>query len=196
MPAPKMPAPKILAFSGSLRAGSFNQKIVETAAAGARNAGAEVTVISLRDYPLPLFDQDVEAAGTPDTALQLKELFRANTGLLIASPEYNSSVTAALKNAIDWVSRPDEGKPPLDCFSGKVAGLVAASPGGLGGIRGLVHIRAILSSIKAIVVPNQAAVGAVHEKLDDDGSMTDDRSRGMVESVGADVAEMLKKLHA
>jgi NAD(P)H-dependent FMN reductase len=101
-----MKKPRILAFGGSLRAESFNQKLAAIAAEGARAAGAEVTLIALRDFRMPLFDEDLEAEeGMPETARKLKTLFAEHDGLIIASPEYNSTITAALKNAIDWVSR-------------------------------------------------------------------------------------------
>src|SRR5215510_12287566 len=110
--------PRILAFAGSLRRDSFNKKLVPIAARGAREAGAEVTLIDLKDFPLPLFDQDLEAErGMP----KLKQLFIDHDGLLIAAPEYNSSITPVLKNAIDWVSRPAPGEPSLVAFRGKVA---------------------------------------------------------------------------
>src|SRR5271167_1654777 len=114
--------PRILAFAGSLRRDSFNKKLVSIAAHGAREAGAEVTLIDLKDFPLPLFDQDLEAAQEPpEAATKLKRLFIDHDGLLIASPEYNSSITAVLKNAIDWVSRPAPNETPLIAFKGKVA---------------------------------------------------------------------------
>ncbi|HEY9661480.1 MAG TPA: NAD(P)H-dependent oxidoreductase, partial [Allocoleopsis sp.] len=114
--------PKILAFAGSTRTESYNKRLVKIAANGAKAAGAEVTYLDLRDLSLPLYDQDLEAQqGIPENALRLKELMRNSDGLLIASPEYNSSVTPVLKNAIDWASRPLEGEPPLACFTDKVA---------------------------------------------------------------------------
>jgi NAD(P)H-dependent FMN reductase len=192
-----VPTPRILAFGGSLRRASFNHGIVQIAADAAEAAGAEVTRIRLADYPMPIFDEDLEAAsGLPEHAVRLKELFREHHGLLIGCPEYNGSITAALKNAIDWVTRPQEGHPPLDGFAGKYAGLVAASPGALGGIRGLVPVRSLLSGIQCTVIAAQAAVPKVHEVLDEDGSISDDRSRGMVEGVGRTLAETLAKLHA
>lgn len=192
-----MSAPRILSFSGSLRKASWNTRIVHVAAEAAREAGAEVTEIELRDLPLPIFDEDLEtASGAPDNALELRALFREHDALLLGCPEYNSSITAALKNAIDWVSRPQEGFPPLDCFDGKVCGLVAASPGALGGLRGLVHVRAILSNIKVTVLPNQVAVPKVHEVMNEAGEITDDRFRGMVRSVGEDVARVTAKMTA
>lgn len=186
--------PRILAFSGSLREGSYNDRLVRVAAAGAAGAGADVTTIALRDYALPVFDEDLEKAqGLPETGRRLKELFRAHDGLLIASPEYNSSVSAALKNAIDWVSRPEADQPPLSCFAGKVAGIMAASPGALGGLRGLVHLRAILGNIQVTVLPDQVAIPAVHEALVD-GRLKDERKHDQVEAIGRSLAEVLAKL--
>ncbi|MHC4108081.1 MAG: NADPH-dependent FMN reductase, partial [Planctomycetota bacterium] len=122
-------APKILAFSGSLRTGSYNQMLVRIAAAGARGAGAEVAELDLRELPLPVYDADLEARdGLPDNAKRLKDLMKAHGGFLIASPENNSSVSAALKNTIDWASRPEPGEPTLVCFRDKTAAIMSASP--------------------------------------------------------------------
>src|SRR5688572_18337049 len=134
-----MSAPRILAFAGSLRKDSYNKKLLAIAVQGARDAGAEVTVVELVDYPLPLFDEDLERAGTPENAKKLKQLFLEHDALLIASPEYNSSFTAITKNTIDWVSRSSPGEPGLAAYRGKTAAIIAASPGALGGLRGLVH---------------------------------------------------------
>src|SRR4051794_3544661 len=113
-----MSEPKILAFAGSTRTASFNKQVVQIAAEGARAAGAQVEIIDLRDLPMPLFDQDLEAAeGLPENAKKFKALLRSSDALLIASPEYNSSISAVLKNAIDWASRAEtEEEPPLVCF--------------------------------------------------------------------------------
>lgn len=189
--------PRILALAGSLRAGSFNKKLVKLAAAGAEKAGAEVMNIDLKDFPLPVFDEDLETAeGLPLGARRLKELFRAHDGLLIASPEYNSSISGALKNAIDWISRPEEGRPPLDCFAGKVAGLMSAAAGGLGGMRGLPQVRAILQNIQVMVLPAMVAIPAAHEAFNDDGSLKDPKKQQAAEDLGATLAETLKKLKA
>ncbi len=191
-----MGQPRILAFAGSLRKGSYNKQLVKVAAAGARAAGAEVTFVDLRDLPLPVFDEDLEAAeGLPAQARKLKELFLAHQGLLIASPEYNSSVSAALKNAIDWVSRPVDGETPLACFDGKVAAIMAASPGALGGLRGLVTLRSILGNIRVIVIPDQVAVMKAHEAFTSDGTLKDAKQQASVEQLGATVADLLKRLH-
>lgn len=190
--------PKILVFGGSLRRDSFNQKLAAIAAQGAREAGAEVTLIALRDFPLPVFDQDLEAAqGKPEAAARLKALFLEHDGLIIASPEYNSSVTAALKNAIDWVSRADrDDEPMVAAFSGKSAVLCAASPGGLGGLRGLVHLRAILGNIGVTVLPDQVAVSAAHQAFKEDGSLADEKQEERVKQLGAGLARHLAKLLA
>ena len=190
--------PRILAFGGSLRRDSFNQKLAAIAAAGARDAGAEVTLISLRDFPMPLFDADQEdASGKPEHAAKLKALFRNHHGLLIASPEYNSSVTAALKNAIDWVSRPDsDDEPSLSALSGKTAALCSASPGGLGGLRGLVHLRAILGNLGITVLPDQVAVGSAGSAFREDGSLADDKVAARIRGLGASLALNLRKMLA
>ena len=145
-----MSSPRILAFAGSARSNSWNARLVRIAAEGARVAGANVTVLDLKDHPMPLFDEDLEReSGTPNNAVKLKQLFLEHDGLLIASPEYNSSITPLLKNTIDWVSQPGENEPMLAAYQGKVAAIMATSPGGLGGLRGLVHLRSILSSVTA-----------------------------------------------
>ena len=193
-----MSTPRILAFCGSLRRDSFNQKLATIAAAGAREAGAEVTVIALRDFPLPVFDEDLEAAkGLPAEAKKLKQLFLEHDGLIIASPEYNGSLPAALKNALDWVSRTEtDDEPSLAAFTGKTAILCAASPGGLGGLRGLVHVRAILGNIGVTVLPDQIAVSQAHKAFGPDGLLTDEKQAAKVKSLGAQLARHLAKLLA
>jgi chromate reductase, NAD(P)H dehydrogenase (quinone) len=190
-----MEMPRILAFAGSTRRESFNKKLVSIAAKGARDAGAEVTLIDLKDFPLPLFDQDLEAEqGMPANGNQLKRLFIDHDGLLIASPEYNSSITAVLKNAIDWVSRPAPGEPSLVAFRSKVAALMSASPGSLGGLRALVHVRSILGNIGVIVLPDQIAVAKAHEALGPDGSLIDAKQQAAIEGLGSTLASFLMKL--
>ena len=190
--------PRILVFGGSLRRDSFNQKLAKIAADGARAAGAEVTLIALRDFPLPVFDEDLETAvGKPDPAVKLKALFRNHHGLIIASPEYNSSVSAALKNAIDWVSRADsDDEPALSALSGKSAVICATSPGALGGLRGLVHLRSILGNIGITVLPDQVAVGNAYQAFKDDGSLADEKQAERIRKLGATLASHLKKLLA
>ena len=188
--------PRILAFAGCTRRESF-KKLVSIAAKGARDAGAEVTLIDLEDFPLPLFDQDLEAGqGMPDNGKKLKQLFIDHDGLLIASPEYNSSITAVLKNAIDSVSRPAPGEPSLVAFRGKGATLMSASPGALGGLRGLVHVRSILGNIGVIVLPDQIAVARAHEAFNANGSLKDPKQQAGIEGLGKTLASFLAKVKA
>lgn len=188
-----MKPPSILVFSGSLRAASYNQKLAAIAAEGAREAGAEVTLITLRDYRMPLFDEDLEAAeGMPEAAQKLKALFAANDGLIIASPEYNSTITAALKNAIDWVSRatsPEE--KPLSVLSGKSAAILSASPGGYGGARSLTQLRSFLENIHITVLPEQVSVPKAYEAFDDDGNLVDPTLQAAVKSLAAGLVAKL-----
>ena len=183
-----MPA-KILAFSGSARRESFNQKLVTAAAERTRQHGVEVTLINLRDFPMPLYDGDLEAEqGAPEAAGRLYDLMLEHQGLLLACPEYNSSITPLLKNTIDWLSRGREGDPPLAAFRGKTAGLLAASPGALGGLRGLVTVRSILGNIGVLVTPTQLAVPKVHEALGADGTIQDAKLSEMLDAVCRELA--------
>ncbi len=192
-----MPAPKILAFAGSTRTGSYNKKLVHLAATAARGAGAEVTLIDLRDYPMPLFDEDLEAAeGMPAPAQKLKELFLSHNGLLLSCPEYNSSISAVLKNSIDWVSRKGPGPLAEWPFTGKVAALLAASPGALGGLRGLVTVRSILSNIDVLVLPDQLAISRAFEAFTPEGALKDAKQQATVEGVATKLVQMVRKLHA
>lgn len=190
-------SPKILAFAGSAREKSWNKLLIKIAADGARAAGAEVTVADLRDYTMPLFDQDLESAsGMPEAAKRFKDLMLASDGLLIAAPEYNSSITPLLKNVIDWCSRGGPGEPPLAAYAGKVVGLVSASPGALGGLRGLVHVRSIFSNINCLVIPEQVAIGKAMEAFNADGTLKDAKQQATVANIGARVANVIAKLKA
>ena len=187
---------KILAFAGSTRTDSFNKKLVKIAASGAREAGAEVTIIDLRDYPMPLFDEDLEKQeGLPSNARKLKDLMLAHQGLLISSPEYNSSLSGVLKNTIDWTSRQSDGEPPSACFKEKVAGLMSTSPGGLGGLRGLVHVRSILENMGVFVIPSQVTISKAHETFGLDGTLKDTKQEQKVKNIGINLYEILLKLN-
>ena len=167
------------------------------AAQGATKAGAEVTVVDLADYPLPVFDEDLEAdEGMPEKAAALKQLFLSHDGLMISSPEYNSSISGALKNVIDWVSRSAPGEPAKAAFLGKAAVLMAASPGELGGLRGLVHLRSILGNISVIVLPDQIAVPQAHKAFDEHDQLTDAKQQSRIEGLGATLTKTLVKLLA
>ncbi|MCK0137856.1 NAD(P)H-dependent oxidoreductase [Aliiroseovarius sp. F47248L] len=151
---------KLLMFAGSARKASTNKKLAALAASIAQDAGADVTLIDLKDFEMPIYNGDIEAeTGLPENAKRLKQLFVDHDGLFIASPEYNSSISPLLKNALDWISRKHiEDEPPLWAYNGKVAALGAVAPGALGGLRGLVPLRMMLGNIGVTVVPNQVAV--------------------------------------
>jgi len=186
---------RLLIFAGSLRSGSFNKKLAAAAAQLAKAAGADVTLIDLKDYPLPVFDEDIETnEGFPEAAARLKSLFLSHNGLVIASPEYNSSVTAALKNAIDWVSRRQGDEPMKAAFLGKVAALLSASPGALGGMRGLVHLRSILQNIGIMVLPDQYSLGQAHKAFDDDGQWQDTSQRDKVDDIIQQLVSVIGRL--
>ena len=190
-----MTKPKILAFAGSTRTESYNKKLTKIATEGARSAGAEVTYVDLRDMPMPLYDGDLETnEGFPSNAVKFKQLMFAHQGLLISSPEYNSSISGVLKNAIDWASRPLPGEATLACFTNKVTGLLSASPGVLGGLRGLVHLRSILGNIKVLVLPDQIAIPKAHEAFNDDGSLKDAKQQAAAQNIGGQLARILIKL--
>lgn len=159
---------KLLALSGSMRTGSFNQRLIDQAAAIASDAGATVTCIKLADFALPLFAADPPPEDFPVKARELKTLFIEHDGVLIASPEHNGSVSAALKNAIDWASRPtgDEHPVALTAFRGKIIGLMSASTGPFGGLRGLLQLRQILGTVQALVATEQVCVPFADQAFD------------------------------
>ncbi|TLX78053.1 MAG: NAD(P)H-dependent oxidoreductase [Thaumarchaeota archaeon] len=192
-----MTKPKILAFAGSTRSDSFNKKLVKIAVNGAIDAGVEVTFIDLRDFPMPLYDGDLEQReGLPASTRKLKDLMLAHQGFLISSPEYNSSISGVLKNTIDWTSRQTEGESPLACYKGKIAGIMSASLGGFGGLRGLVTVRSILENIGVLVIPDQVAIAKAHEVFNPDGTLKNKTQEDQVKNIGASVAKLLMKLNS
>lgn len=184
--------PNILAFAGSTREASLNKRLVRVAAKGAEDAGATVLTIDLRDYPLPLYDEDLrETDGEPDTCRHLKGKMKNCDGFIIASPEYNSSIPGVLKNMIDWVSRPADGEAPLECFRGKTAVIMSISPGGLGGLRGLIPLRMLLENMGVLVLPGQRAIPNGMSAFEADGSMADPELEATVKQLGATLSEFL-----
>jgi chromate reductase len=180
---------RILALSGSSRRGSLNQKLLDQAALGARAAGVEVTSIRLSDFELPIYDADWEAEyGLPKGAQELKALLADYQGLLIATPEHNGGYTALLKNVLDWMSRPN-GFP-----SGKVAALVSASPGLLGGVKSQLSLQIVLNKLGVHVIPESFALGAAHQFFDAEGGLKDANIESAVRSVGAALAEMVVRI--
>ncbi len=187
--------PRILVFAGSARAGSLNKQLARVAAQAVRDAGGDVTLIDLDDYPMPVYHGDLEAReGVPAKARELKALFIAHQGLLIASPENNASVSALLKNTLDWVSRPDGGQNGLVPYQGKVAAIVGASPGALGALRGLVHLRQILMTLNVLVLSEQLAVPRAHEAFADDGSLKDPRQQATLSGIARRLVDVTARL--
>jgi chromate reductase len=189
--------PKILAFAGSLREHALSKRVLKTAIRGAEKAGAQVTYVDLRDYPMPIYNLDEhEKNGFDEKALAFQGLLTQHDGLLIASPEYNGSLPAALKNAIDWASRPSNKYPRSAVFSGKFAAMMSSSPGSLGGVRSLSHLRGVLTSISVNVLPQEIAVPFAEEKFaGNDEIMIDETMKARLEELGALLVEMLKKTH-
>jgi chromate reductase len=187
---------KILAFAGSSRKDSFNNKLIRVAARGAEEAGAIVTVVDLADYPMPLFDQDLEAKeGMPENARNFKKLLTEHNAIMIASPEYNSAFSPLLKNTIDWASRAEsEEEPPLAAYQDKMVVIMSASPGPLGGSRGLVFLRMLLANIGVIVLPEQKAISGAYKAFNEDGSLRDDRNQKSVLGLGRKLALTISKL--
>ena len=192
-----MAAPKVLAFAGSVRRESFNRRLLPAAMDGARKAGAVVTHIELADFPLPLFDQDMEARdGLPANGRKLKELFKSHAGLLLACPEYNGSITPLLKNTLDWVSRRDGAESGTVPYQRKVVGLISASDGRWGGIRGLTQVRHTLTILGCVVLPEQYCLSAASQAYDEAGRIKDDKVRKGAEGIGSRLADFLKSMSA
>lgn len=182
---------KILAFSGSTRSGSWNSKLLKILAELASQAGASVTTISLRDFPLPLYDGDLEAqSGIPQPVQALRQLMIEHHGLMIASPEYNGSVTAVLKNALDWCSRPQNGQDGLLPFRGKPVAIVAASIGPYGGSRSVGHLRLIMGKMGATVLGDEMALPGAAQAFTETGALTNPASQSLAETVAKNLVRV------
>jgi len=176
----------VLAFSGSARSGSWNLKLLDLMVRSLEGAGAAVRPISLRDYPLPIYDGDLEAGeGVPPAAVALRRMIADSAGLLIACPEYNGSVTPLLKNALDWCSRPGDGMGPLEPFQRKPVLIVGASISPFGGIRAIGHLRAILAKMGALVMPDDVAVPHAASAFGDEGFVSEATAAAAARAVGA-----------
>lgn len=186
---------KILAFCGSTRKDSLNKKLLAIAVKGAKDAGASVNMIDMQDYSLPIFNQDDEQEnGMPENARQFKQLLVEADGMLIASPEYNGSYSALLKNSIDWASRSEaENEAPLIAYRDKFAAIMSASPGSLGGLRGLTVLRMLLSGLGMMVLPKQVAIPNAMKAFDFNDQLINDKQRSSVLQLGASVAHMARK---
>lgn len=180
-------ATKLLIFAGSTRTQSFNRRLARAAAHVATGLGAEVTLLELGTLDIPLYNADLEARGTPTDVIRLKQLMLDHPGWVICSPEYNGSYTALLKNTLDWASSPVKGDPEwsqgLRCFTGKVVGLLSASPGALGGLRSLGNLAPLLRNLQCWVAPQQFALGQAGNAFDADGQLIEEKHRQNVQTV-------------
>lgn len=191
-----MKLPKVLAFAGATRTESWNKKLIRVAVRAAEQGGGEVTLIDLRDYPMPLYDGDLERTeGLPHKARELKALMVATDAFLLSCPEYNSSISGVLKNTIDWISRPQPDETRYIAFKGKVAGLLSASPGNLGGVRGLLTVRQVLTTVGVLVLPTQFALAHAASAFHGDGSLKEDGHRAALAGVVAEVLAVTGRLN-
>ena len=191
--------PKLLIFAGSTRLASFNRKLAHAAAGLARAAGAEVTHIELADFDIPIYNADLEAKGTPADVMKLKQILFEHPAWIICSPEYNGSYTALLKNTIDWVSSPVKGNPAwqegFKSFSGKVVGMLSASPGALGGLRSQSHLAPLLLNAQCWVAPRAFALGHAGDAFDAQGDLVNEKHRSSVQAVITQVLDASRRLN-
>ena len=175
---------RVLVLPGSTRTDSFSKKLGRAAAAIVKEAGGEATFVDLRDHAMPLYDGDLEAAqGLPAAAVSLRAVVKQHQAVLFATPEYNASLSAVLKNAIDWLSRPYAAEPGVSVWKNKTAGLLSASPGALGGMRALVHLRQVLMNLGVLVVTEQFALGNATSAFGPDGGLVDPKTKASVLTV-------------
>lgn len=188
---------KLLFLAGSARNDSYNKKLARLAYNIAKDR-CDATFIDLKDFDMPIYDGDLEAAsGLPDNVHKLKQLFVESQGFFIASPEYNSSIPPLLKNALDWISRKhDSNEADMIAFKGKVAAISATSPGGYGGLRGLVPLRMMLNNIGVFVTPAQLAIPFATKAFDEQGNFTANEQYARLESVIQQFIETAQKLHS
>ncbi len=188
--APLCAQVKILAFSGSTRTGSYNKMLVKEAAEMARQMGAQVTVIDLKDFPMPFYDEELEEKeGMPANAKRLKQLMVESDAFMIASPEYNASISAVLKNTIDWTSRRTGENPPVYAFKGKKFALMSASPSKFGGVRGLAALQAIIEDVGGEVLKQKTMIPVAHEAFDAQGKLKDPKLK---QELKKEVEELLR----
>jgi NAD(P)H-dependent FMN reductase len=190
-----MNPPKILVFAGSIRTGSLSTKLAAVAAKELALADADVTRISLSDYPLPIYDGDLEAEkGIPENALKLARLIAAQQGVFIATPEYNNSLPPLLKNTIDWVSRVRPQASGIH-FRNKVYGIGSTSDGLIGGARALIDLRRVVQTgLGAILIPEKIEVSRAQEAFDDAGELTAEAPARLLKSLTKHLVELAGRL--
>lgn len=192
-----MSSPRLLAFAGSTRADSLNGKLLRLAARDCEAAGGKVTLLPGSALAIPLYDGDSERDhGLPEAAKALKRQIAAHDGLLIASPEYNGSLTPALKNALDWASRREGDEPGLAADAGKTAAIIAGSPGRLGGARSLMALRHVLAALGVHVIPQQLALSQARAAFDEAGELVDSAQAAALSAIAQALVETTAKLTA
>lgn len=185
----------LLVIAGSTRSGAFSKQLARAACGLATAAGCGATFVDLRDHAMPLYDGDLEAAqGLPAAAITLRTMVHDHDAVLVVTPEYNASIPAVLKNALDWLSRPHAAEPGVSVWKGKVAAILASSPGALGGLRGLVHLRQILMNLGALVITEQFALGSAATAFDADGRLRDAKQAAAVTAVIRRLAAVADRL--
>lgn len=188
--------PKVLVFAGSSRQGSLNKQLARLVAKRIEALGGVATFVDLKDYPCPLFDEDVEIQGVPENVLKLRELMADHQALFIASPEYNGFITPLLKNTLDWLSRPYEDTPGLALYAGKWAALVSASPGGLGGIRAMPLAQQLLANLGLIVLPQPMSLSKAHSAFDETGAFIEEASSKRLDALCQRLVDILARANA
>lgn len=192
--------PALLVFAGSARNASYNRQLAREAARMGEAQGARVTLLELGSLDIPLYNADLEAAGTPPDVIRLKSILYAHPAWVVCSPEYNGSLTALLKNTLDWASSPVKGHPEwgdsgTKPFAGKVVGLLSASPGAMGGLRSLGDLAPLLRNLQCWVAPRQYALGQAAQAFDADGRLRDERAQTAVQGVVRQVLQAAAALH-
>ena len=193
-----MKKPRIVVMAGSRRREALSRRVAAACVRALDAAGAEVERIELDDYPAPLYDGDLEAAsGLPEAIVRLQRVLYASDGVLVVNPEYNGSLTPLLKNTLDWCSRPNPADPERSggkVYAGRAAAVVGSSPGALGGMRVLFHIRDVLGYLGMQVIPQQLAVGKAGEAVGADGRLDDAAQQGMLEGLAAALVDTARRL--
>lgn len=185
----------LLVIAGSTRSGAFSKQLARAACQLAEAAGHAATFVDLRDHAMPLYDGDLEAAqGLPAAAVRLRGLLQQHQAVLVVTPEYNASIPAVLKNTLDWLSRPHAAEPGVSVWKHKVAAVMASSPGALGGLRGLVHLRQILMNLGALVISEQFALGAAATAFGPDGALLDGKQAASVQGVLTRLVDVAARL--
>jgi NAD(P)H-dependent FMN reductase len=193
-----MKTPRILVMAGSSRSDALSRRVAVACVRPLQAAGAEVSLLELADYPAPLYNGDLEAeSGLPETIVRLQQTLHASDGLLVVNPEYNGSVTPLLKNTLDWCSRPnpaDRERSGGAVYAGRAAAVVGCSPGGLGGMRVLFHVRDILGYLGMHVIPQQLSVANAGTAIGDEGSLRDETQRKMLDTLATALTETARRL--